>query len=79
MMNKYHIISADIAIHCNAIINNLINILEAKSKSYISVIYALNKIDSISIEELNLIYKILNVCLISSKHDWNVDKLLEQM
>ena len=79
VMNEYRIASADIAIRCDATIDDLIDILEAKSRSYIPVIYALNKIDSITIEELDLIYRIPNACPISSEHGWNVDELLEQM
>ena len=79
MMNEYKINSADIAIRCDATIDDLIDILEAKSRSYIPVIYALNKIDAISIEELDLLYRIPNACPISSEHGWNIDELLEQM
>ena len=79
VMSEYKISSADIAIRCDATIDDFIDILEAKSRSYIPVIYALNKIDSISIEELDLIYRIPNACPISSEHGWNVDELLEQM
>ena len=78
-MSEYKISSADIAIRCDATIDDLIDVLEAKSRSYIPVIYALNKIDSISIEELDLIYRIPNACPISSEHGWNIDELLEQM
>lgn len=78
-MGEYKISSADIAIRCDATIDDLIDILEAKSRSYIPVIYALNKIDSISIEELDLLYRIPNACPISSEHGWNIDELLEQM
>ena len=78
-MSEYKISSADIAIRCDATIDDLIDVLEAKSRSYIPVIYALNKIDSISIEELDLIYRIPHACPISSEHGWNVDELLEQM
>ena len=78
-MAEYKISSADVAIRCDATIDDLIDVLEAKSRSYIPVIYALNKIDSISIEELDLIYRIPNACPISSEHGWNVDELLEQM
>jgi ribosome-interacting GTPase 1 len=78
-MSEYKISSADIAIRCDATIDDLIDILEAKSRSYIPVIYALNKIDSISIEELDLLYRIPNACPISAEHGWNVDELLEQM
>lgn len=78
-MSEYKISSADIAIRCDATIDDLIDILEAKSRSYIPVIYALNKIDAISIEELDLLYRIPNACPISSEHGWNVDELMEQM
>ena len=79
VMSEYKISSADIAIRCDATIDDLIDVLEAKSRAYIPVIYALNKIDAISIEELDLLYRIPNACPISSEHGWNVDELLEQM
>lgn len=79
MMNEYKISSADIAIRCDATIDDVIDVLEAKSRCYIPVIYALNKIDSITIEELDLLYRIPNACPISSEHGWNVDELLETM
>ena len=79
VMNEYRISSADIAIRCDATIDDLIDVLEAKSRSYIPVIYALNKIDAISIEELDLLYRIPKACPISAEHGWNVDELLEQM
>lgn len=79
VMNEYRIASADIAIRCDATIDDLIDVLEAKSRSYIPVIYALNKIDAISIEELDLLYRIPNACPISAEHGWNIDELMEQM
>lgn len=47
--------------------------------SYIPVVYCLNKIDSISIEELDLLYRIPNAVPISSEHGWNIDELMEAM
>lgn len=79
VMSEYKITSADIAIRCDATIDDLIDVLEAKSRSYIPVIYALNKIDAISIEELDLLYRIPNACPISSEHSWNIDELMELM
>lgn len=49
------------------------------SRSYIPVVYCLNKIDSISIEELDLLYRIPHAVPISSEHGWNVDELMEAM
>lgn len=79
VMNEYKISSADIAIRCDATIDDLIDILEAKSRSYIPVVYVLNKIDAISIEELDLLYRIPNAVPISSEHGWNIDELMEVM
>lgn len=79
VMNEYKISSADIAIRCDATIDDLIDVLEAKSRSYIPVVYVLNKIDAISIEELDLLYRIPNAVPISSEHGWNVDELMEVM
>lgn len=79
VMNEYRIASADISIRCDATVDDLIDVLEAKSRSYIPVVYALNKIDAISIEELDLLYRIPNAVPISSEHGWNIDELLEVM
>lgn len=79
VLSEYKIANADIAFRCDATIDDLIDILEAKSRRYIPVVYVLNKIDSISIEELDLLYRIPNAVPISSEHMWNVDELLEMM
>src|ERR1700753_857475 len=78
-MAEDKISSANISIRCDATIDDIIDVLEAKSRSYIPVIYALNKIDAITIEELDLLYRIPNAVPISSEHGWNVDELMEQM
>lgn len=79
VMNEYKMSSADITIRCDATIDDLIDIIEAKSRSYVPVIYVLNKIDAISIEELDLLYRIPNAVPVSSEHGWNVDELMEAM
>lgn len=79
VMSEYKINSADITLRCDATVDDLIDILEAKSRAYIPVVYCLNKIDSISIEELDLLYRIPNSVPISSEHGWNIDELMEAM
>lgn len=78
-MNEYKMSSADITIRCDATVDDLIDVIEARSRSYIPVIYVLNKIDAISIEELDLLYRIPNAVPISSEQGWNIDELLEAM
>lgn len=79
VMNEYKMSSADITIRCDATIDDLIDVIEARSRSYIPVIYVLNKIDAISIEELDLLYRIPNAVPISSEQGWNIDELMEAM
>lgn len=79
VMSEYRINSADLTIRCDATVDDVIDVLEAKSRSYIPVIYCLNKIDAISIEELDLLYRIPNAVPISSEHGWNIDELMEAM
>lgn len=79
VMSEYKMSSADITIRCDATVDDLIDVIEARSRSYIPVIYVLNKIDAISIEELDLLYRIPNAVPISSEHGWNVDELMEAM
>lgn len=45
---------------------------------YIPCIYILNKIDQISIEELDLIYRVPHAVPLSAHHKWNFDDLLEK-
>ena len=42
-------------------------------------IYVLNKIDQISVEELDIIYKVPHCVPISAHHKWNFDDLLEKL
>lgn len=79
VMNEYRITSAEIAFRCDATIDDLIDVLEAENRFYVPVIYVLNKIDSISIEELDLLMRIPDCVPISSENQWNLDELLEKM
>ena len=44
---------------------------------YIPAVYVMNKIDQISIEELDIISNIPHNCPVSAHHNWNLDGLLE--
>ncbi|CCJ28890.1 unnamed protein product [Pneumocystis jirovecii] len=75
VLSEYRINNADITFRCDATVDELIDVLEG-NRVYIPAIYALNKIDQISIEELNLVYKIPYAVPISAQHGWNFDELL---
>ena len=78
ILNEYKIHNADITLRCDATTDDLIDIIEG-NRVYIPCIYLLNKIDQISVEELDIIYKVPHCVPISAHHKWNFDDLLEKM
>ncbi|ORX99577.1 developmentally-regulated GTP-binding protein 1-like protein [Basidiobolus meristosporus CBS 931.73] len=78
ILSEYRIHNADISFRCDATADDLIDIIEG-NRVYVPAIYVLNKIDQISIEELDLIYKIPHAVPISAHHEWNFDELLDKM
>lgn len=75
---EYRIPSADVTLRSDCSPDDLIDVIEG-NRVYIPCIYVLNKIDAISIEELDIIYKIPHAVPISAHHKWNFDDLLEKM
>lgn len=49
------------------------------SRAYIPVLYVFNKIDSITIEELDILDQLPNYVPISSQHEWNLEELMEEI
>lgn len=78
ILSEYKIHNADITLRYDATSDDLIDVIEG-NRVYVPCIYLLNKIDQISIEELDVIYKIPHCVPISAHHKWNFDDLLEKM
>ncbi|XP_075913868.1 LOW QUALITY PROTEIN: developmentally-regulated GTP-binding protein 1 [Petromyzon marinus] len=78
ILSEYKIHNADITLRCDATADDLIDIVEG-NRVYLPCIYILNKIDQISVEELDIIYRIPHCVPISAHHRWNLDDLLERM
>lgn len=49
------------------------------SRAYIPVLYVFNKIDAITIEELDILDQMPNYVPISSQHQWNLEELMEEI
>jgi len=75
---EYRISSAAITFRCNATADELIDVIEGGRK-YMPCIYVLNKVDQLTIEELDIISKNPHYVPISGHHGWNVDGLVEKM
>jgi small GTP-binding protein len=78
ILAEYKIVNADVTLKYDATSDDLIDVIEG-NRVYIPCIYVLNKIDQITIEELDIIYKIPHCVPISAHHKWNFDDLLEKM
>ncbi|KAL7412984.1 P-loop containing nucleoside triphosphate hydrolase protein [Mrakia frigida] len=77
VLAEYKLNSCDIAIRQpEATLEDLIDVIEG-NRVYVPALYVLNKIDAISIEELDLLYKIPMSCPISSTQWLNIDELIE--
>ncbi|XP_003387147.1 PREDICTED: developmentally-regulated GTP-binding protein 1-like isoform X2 [Amphimedon queenslandica] len=78
ILSEYRVHNADVTLRCDATADDLIDVVEG-NRIYIPCIYLLNKIDQITIEELDIIYRIPHAVPISAHHKWNFDDLLEKM
>ncbi|KAJ3855638.1 P-loop containing nucleoside triphosphate hydrolase protein [Lentinula lateritia] len=82
VLSEYKINNADVAIRePNATADDLVDVIEG-NRVYIPALYILNKIDAISIEEIDLLiprYKIPNSVPVSSKEWLNIDELIDSM
>lgn len=66
ILSEYRIHNADITLRYDANADDLIDVVEG-NRVYVPCIYLLNKIDQISIEELDLVWKIPHCVPISGK------------
>eukprot|EP00920_Eleutheroschizon_duboscqi_P028900 GHVT01070163.1.p1 GENE.GHVT01070163.1~~GHVT01070163.1.p1 ORF type:complete len:218 (+),score=36.37 GHVT01070163.1:438-1091(+) len=77
--HEYRIMNAQISIRqddCTA--DDIIDAIEG-NRLYVPCIYVMNKIDQITIEELEVINKMPHYSPVSAHHEWNLDGLLEKM
>ena len=75
---EYRIVSADITLREDASVDQLIDVIEGNRK-YIPCLYVLNKVDSVTVEELELLSRVPHYVPIAASQEWNFDELLEQV
>jgi len=75
ILKEYRIHNCDITFKQDSSMDDLIDIVEG-NRIYVPCIYVLNKIDAISIQELDLLDKVPHYVPISAKDHWNFDELL---
>jgi small GTP-binding protein len=78
VMNEYKIHSADVCFRGDCTVDELIDVIEG-NRIYTPCVYVLNKIDQITMEELDVFTKLPHHVMISAYKEWNLDELLETM
>eukprot|EP00172_Hildenbrandia_rubra_P000350 Plantae.Rhodophyta-Hildenbrandia_rubra.ctg11634.p1 GENE.Plantae.Rhodophyta-Hildenbrandia_rubra.ctg11634~~Plantae.Rhodophyta-Hildenbrandia_rubra.ctg11634.p1 ORF type:complete len:369 (+),score=81.41 Plantae.Rhodophyta-Hildenbrandia_rubra.ctg11634:155-1261(+) len=76
--NEYRIHNADFVLRSECTADDLIDAIEG-SRKYIPCIYIVNKVDAITMEELELYHRLPHYVPISGSLEWNLDGLLEEI
>ncbi|CAI7890698.1 unnamed protein product [Closterium sp. NIES-53] len=76
--SEYRIHNADVHLRYDATVDDLIDVIEG-SRVYIPCVYAVNKVDQITLEELEVLDKLPHYCPVSAHLEWNLDGLLEKV
>eukprot|EP00245_Coleochaete_scutata_P004718 TRINITY_DN1758_c0_g3_i1.p1 TRINITY_DN1758_c0_g3~~TRINITY_DN1758_c0_g3_i1.p1 ORF type:complete len:369 (+),score=80.05 TRINITY_DN1758_c0_g3_i1:129-1235(+) len=78
ILGEYRIHNADINLRYDATEDDLIDVIEG-NRMYIPCIYAINKVDQITLEELELLERMPHYCPVSAHLEWNLDGLLDMV
>eukprot|EP00670_Eutreptiella_braarudii_P019532 CAMPEP_0174364414 /NCGR_PEP_ID=MMETSP0811_2-20130205/72785_1 /TAXON_ID=73025 ORGANISM="Eutreptiella gymnastica-like, Strain CCMP1594" /NCGR_SAMPLE_ID=MMETSP0811_2 /ASSEMBLY_ACC=CAM_ASM_000667 /LENGTH=368 /DNA_ID=CAMNT_0015504015 /DNA_START=47 /DNA_END=1153 /DNA_ORIENTATION=+ len=76
VLKEYRMLSVDVCFKQDATVDEFVDVIEG-NRVYTACIYVMNKIDQITIEELDIINRIPHNCPISAKDEWNLDGLLD--
>ncbi|KAK9906385.1 hypothetical protein WJX75_000934 [Coccomyxa subellipsoidea] len=76
--SEYRIHNADVTMRDDCDIDDLVDVIEG-SRVYIPAIYVINKIDQITLEELNVMSRLPHYCPVCAYHNWNLDGLVEMI
>ena len=78
IMKEYRIVCASVTVREDISMDQFIDACDGK-RTYIPCLYVMNKIDQLTIEDLDIIDQMPNYVPISSREKWNVDELMEMI
>tara|TARA_X000000368_G_scaffold52810_1_gene37659 strand:+ start:1797 stop:2933 length:1137 start_codon:yes stop_codon:yes gene_type:complete len=78
ILEEYHVKNCDVKIYENCTDEELIDVIEG-NRIYTPCVYAVNKIDQITVEELELLDAMPHYVPVSSGKEWNLDGLLDKI
>lgn len=78
ILKEYKVNNAEVVLRGKVGVEDLIDAIEG-NRVYIPALYVVNKIDQITLEELDLLDQIPNYVCISAGLNWNLEELLESI
>ncbi|KAG5188168.1 DRG1, developmenally regulated GTPase 1 [Tribonema minus] len=78
ILREYKVHSADVVLRSDITVDQFIDVVEGNRK-YMPALYVMNKIDQLTIEELDIICQIPHHVVVSAHHRWNLDELMEKI
>ncbi|KDD74925.1 hypothetical protein H632_c984p1 [Helicosporidium sp. ATCC 50920] len=78
VLAEYKIHNADVHLRGDYDVDDLVDVIEG-SRVYMPCIYVINKIDQITLEELNVLDRLPHYCPVCAYHEWNLDGLVEMI
>lgn len=76
ILKEYKMSCVTVTLREDTTIDRFIDAVDGK-RTYIPALYVMNKIDQLTIEELDIIDQMPNYVPISSRDEWNIDELME--
>jgi len=78
ILHEYKIFNAEIVVRCDATVDEFIDVVEGR-RAYVKCLYVYNKIDQLSIEDIDRIARQDYCCVISCNLDLNLDYLVDRI
>jgi len=78
VLKEFKISCAEVILREDVTVDQFIDVIEG-NRSYMPILYVFNKIDSITIEELDILDQMPNYVPISSRDKWNTEELMEEI
>ncbi|KAL6766232.1 hypothetical protein ACKKBG_A35195 [Auxenochlorella protothecoides x Auxenochlorella symbiontica] len=78
VLAEYRIHNADVHLKGDYDVDDLVDVIEG-NRIYVPCIYVINKIDQITLEELNVLDRLPHYCPVCAYHEWNLDGLVEMI
>eukprot|EP01096_Ripella_sp_DP13-Kostka_P001101 TRINITY_DN11333_c0_g1_i1.p1 TRINITY_DN11333_c0_g1~~TRINITY_DN11333_c0_g1_i1.p1 ORF type:complete len:384 (-),score=148.33 TRINITY_DN11333_c0_g1_i1:287-1390(-) len=79
ILKEYKVHNAEVLFREDATVDQFIDVIEKKNRYYINCLYVYNKIDQITIEEVNYLAHLPDSFVISCEMNLNLDMLLEKI